>query len=107
MVVEEEDEREALFFARRLLFPVDPLLTRSVVFIESDVPVVVPLPMVPVPVEYEPVEPEPVVVDPVEPEPVVVDPLVLVSFVPDPVVVEPLVPEPIVPELVVVPVVPV
>ena len=71
-VLVDEDEREALFFARRLLFPVDPLLARSVVFIESDVPVVVPLLMVPVPVEYEPVVPEPVVVDPVEPEPVVV-----------------------------------
>lgn len=44
---------EGLFLVRRVLLPVDPLLVRSVVFIESDVPVVVvePLDIVPVPVE--------------------------------------------------------
>ena len=54
-----------MFFVRRFLLPVEPLFLRSVVFIESFVPVVVPLFIVPVPVEYEPVVPEPVVVVPV------------------------------------------
>lgn len=52
-VVVVEDDRDALFFARRLLLPVEPLFMRSVVFIESVVPVVVVVPLfiVPVPVE--------------------------------------------------------
>lgn len=58
VVVDEEDDERFVF---RLLLPVDPLLVRSVVFIESFVPVVVPLFIEPVPVEYEPVVPVPVV----------------------------------------------
>ena len=48
-----DDDRDGLLFVRRLLLPVEPLFMRSVEFIESDVPVVVvvPLFMVPVPVE--------------------------------------------------------
>ena len=71
MVVVVEDEREGLFFVRRLLLPVEPLFVRSVVFIESVVPVVVPVFMVPVPVAAPlfivPVVPVPVVVVPVVP----------------------------------------
>ena len=93
-MVDDEDERDGLFFVRRLLLPVEPPFIRSVVF-ESVVPVVVPLLDVPVsvvvvllfvvpPVVLEPivpVEPEPVV--PVEPEPVVVpvEPEPVVEFV--------------------------
>jgi hypothetical protein len=64
VVVVDDDERLVL----RLLLPVDPFFVRSVVFvvfIESLVPVVVPLFIEPVPVEYEPVVPVPVPVVPV------------------------------------------
>ncbi|AQG81855.1 hypothetical protein AWR27_22655 [Spirosoma montaniterrae] len=56
MVVVVVDELLFLLFVRRFVFPVDPVLVRSVVFIESLVRVVEPFCIDPVPVEYVPVE---------------------------------------------------